>query len=290
MRKTWEIAARGNDRLGESALWHPTQNSVYWVDLYGSSIHRLDPSTGARRDWSVPETTILGSIAFLADGRLLIAIDRGVCIFDLETESSKVIVHPEEGRVGVAYNDAKVDRFGRYWFGTYDVAEAEPRGILYRLESGRAVVADSGYLVTNGPAFSPDGAVLYFSDTNGRRLFAYDVDVETGRLLGRRLFATFGPGEGNPDGLTVDREGCVWCAQYIAGRVSRFDPDGNVKSVIQLPAPNVTSCCLGGEALTTLYVTSGWTDALGPGSDGGSLFAIEVDVPGLPEPFARIDR
>lgn len=286
------IAAASRDRLGESPLWHPLQRMVWWVDFYGPVIHRLDPATGARRDWSIEGTSSIGSLAFLPDGRLLIAIDRGICVFDPQGGDIRPVAHPEEARFGIAYNDAKVDRRGRYWVGSYDVAETEPRGLLYRLGSdGVAEIADSGYLVTNGPAFSPDGAILYFSDTNGGRLFAYDVDVATGHLTGRRLFAAFGPGEGQPDGLAVDSAGHLWCALYRAGRVARFAPDGTPSGSVDLPCPNVTACCLGGEDLRTLYVTTGWTDAEGSGADGGgSLFTFEVETAGLPEPFAVLDR
>ena len=94
--------------------------------------------------------------------------------------------------------------------------------------------------------------------------------------------------EGVPDGLTVDAEGFLWCAHYGGGRLTRYAPDGTVTSVVDLPCPVVTSMGFGGPAMTTLFVTTGWSlgverqeDEAGP---GGALFAIETGIRGLPEP------
>jgi sugar lactone lactonase YvrE len=141
--------------------------------------------------------------------------------------------------------------------------------------------------VCNGPAFSPDGATLYFSDSLGKQILAYDLDVASGRLSRRRLFAS--ARDGLPDGMTVDSEGHLWCALYGAGEVRRFRPDGSVSGVVPLPVPNVTSCCLGGDDLRTLYVTSGWTGSTAGDDLGGSLFSRRVDVPGLPEPIFSVN-
>ena len=123
------------------------------------------------------------------------------------------------------------------WAGTFDVPETGPRGILYCLEAdGAWSVADSGFAVCNGPAFSPDGRTMYFSDSIGRRVLAYDISPATRIPANRRVFASFE--DGVPDGLTVDAEGCLWCALYGAGRLVRFAPDGAVVRVVN-PCPEV---------------------------------------------------
>ena len=285
----WTIVAQTRDRLGESAMWHAKERAIYWVDWYGPIVHRLRLDGGKLESWAIAGATILGSLVFVKGGRLMLALDGGLTLFDPATGGRKSFADPNGGRPSVSYNDSKVDRFGRLWVGTFDVPETEPRGILYCVDrTGRVTVADSGFPVCNGPAFSPDGRILYFSDSVGRRILAYDTAPDTPHLTNRRLFAVMGADEGLPDGLTVDAVGDVWCAHYGAGRVTRYAPSGQVKQVHHLPCPAVTSCSLGGDRLSTLYVTTGWSPGVQRAEDepgpGGALFAMEVDAQGLAEP------
>ena len=282
------LVAQTRDRLGESPLWHPGEQAIYWTDLYGPTLHRLRPG-GTVESWHVPGTSVIGSFVFVRGGCLLLAVDTGLVLFDPATGAFAPFADPNEGREGVIYNDSKVDRAGRLWVGTVDLVEKEPRGILYCVDpQGRSSVGDSGFIVCNGPAFSPRGDILYFSDSLGRRLIAYDLDPGSPRLRNRRLFAAMGPDEGIPDGLTVDAEGGVWCAHYGAGLLTRYAPDGTVLLRLQVPCPVVTAMGFGGPDMTTLYVTTGWAfgvkraeDEQGP---GGALFSYELGIRGIPEP------
>ena len=110
----------------------------------------------------------------------------------------------------------------------------------------------------------------------------------TGELNGAGL-----PDDGDLDlsrvlKFVLDSAGDVWCALYGAGRIARYAPGGQLKEVHSLPCPSVTSCSFGGEGLSTLYVTTGWSPGVRRPEDepcqGGALFSIEVDAQGLPEP------
>jgi sugar lactone lactonase YvrE len=288
------VAVETRDSLGESVFWHAGEQALYWIDFYGPVLHRWNPVSGVRNDWTIPGSQVVGSAVPANNGRVLLALDSGLHVFDPEDGSTRFFADPNGGRPGIGYNDAKVDRAGRYWIGTYDTEEREPRGILYCVASdGTASVADSGYMVCNGPAFSPKGRILYFSDTAGSRLLAYDLDLDTGRPGKARLFSRISADDGLPDGLTVDREGFLWCAHYGGGRVTRFAPDGDIDRTIELPVPYVTSCCFGGPSLETLYITtarSGMdTAALTASPSAGALFAIEPGVQGLPDRVFSVD-
>ena len=290
------VAVASEDALGESVLWQAGEQALYWIDFFGPTLHRWDPGSGARQEWAIPGTRHVGSAVSLGDGRLLLALDDGLHIFDPARTRVTFFADPNGGRPGIGYNDAKVDRAGRYWVGTYDEAERAPRGILYRVAAdGSAAVADSGYMVCNGPAFSPDGRILYFSDTAGRRLLAYDLDPATGALGVARPFAQIAEDAGLPDGLTVDADGYLWCAHYGGGRVTRFAPDGRIERTIALPVPFVTSCCFGGAALETLYITTARSGmdkaALAAAPSSGALFAVEPGVAGIADrPFRLGER
>ena len=288
------IVAQTRDRLGESAMWHAGEQAIYWIDWYGPIVRRMRPG-GAIESWTVPGTALIGSFVFVAGGRLMCAVDTGLVLFDPATGSFTPFADPNGGRPDIAFNDSKLDRFGRLWAGTCDLRETEPRGILYCVEAnGTAAVAESGYVVCNGPAFSPAGDVMYFSDTAGQRILAFDVDARSPVLRNRRMFAHVPNEDGLPDGLTVDAEGCLWCAHYGAGRLTRFAPDGAVNTVIELPCPTVTSMSFGGPGMTTLFVTTGWSPGVTRAEDepgpGGALFAIDTGIKGLAEAEFAIRR
>jgi sugar lactone lactonase YvrE len=282
------VLAQTRDRLGESAMWHAGEQAIYWVDLYGPVIHRMRLG-GPVESWAVPSTRFIGSFVFVTGGRLMLAVDTGLVLFDPGSGLFTPFVDPNAGREAVIFNDGKLDRSGRLWVGTVDLAETEPRGILYCVDAqGRVAVGDSGFIACNGPAFSPRGDVLYFSDSMGRRLLAYDLSPESPVLRNRRVFVTMAEHDGIPDGITVDAEGCVWCAHYGAGRLTRYAPDGSVNAVVELPCPVVTSMSLGGPDMTTLFVTTGWSPGVQRAEDepglGGALLAIETGISGLREP------
>ena len=280
--------------LGESAFWSVTTQQVRWVDADTAAIHSWNPMTLQHEVLTLVDAP-LGMILETSDARTLAFADRhGVALLDLETYSRLPVSDPERGRDGVGYNDAKVDPRGRLWLGTYDSAEVEPRGCVWLLEGDQAAhLADSGFVVVNGPTFSPDGGIIYVSDSVGRRILAYDIR-ENGSLARRRIFAQFLPEEGLPDGLTTDAEGCIWCAHWDGARVTRFSPQGERLTAVPMPVPRVTSVAFGGSNLSTLFVTTaryGLSPAqLRAAPGAGALFAIETGIQGraatpLPLPF-----
>ncbi len=130
---------------------------------------------------------------------------------------------------------------------------------------------------------------MYHTDTTTRRIVAYDVDLETGKLGNRRVFAEDAPGTGFPDGLTVDAAGCVWSAKWDGWRLVRYAPDGSVDRVVDLPVQRPSSMAFGGPGLDRLYVTSASvhlsTEELAAGPLAGALLVLdEPGTVGLPEP------
>lgn len=290
MSSDWQIVTQLHDKLGENALWHPIERAVYWIDWYGAIIHRYTPARDAAETWKVAGIESATAAVFARGGKLLLGSDKGLVLFDPASQALEPFADPLWGETGIAFNDGKVDHAGRFWVGTCELTEKEPRAAFHRIDGkGRSAIADDGFIICNGPAFSPDNRILYFSDTMGRKILAYDIDAKTGALSGKRVFAPLGENDGLPDGLTIDSAGDLWCAHYGVGKLSRFTPDGKRAEEIALPVPVVTSCCFGGDDLKTLYVTTGWTDQTATSIDradkGGALYARRVVTPGLPEPI-----
>lgn len=279
-----EVAVDCANELGESVLWSPEEGAVYWIDGIAPSLHRFVPATGAYLEARLPFDPPVGMIA-RADSGFVMSAAGGLFRYD-GIEGVTPIADPERGREGIVYNDAKPDRSGRLWFGSYDAACAEPRGALWRLGHDRqAALVDSGYTISNGPAFSPDGGRVYVSDSMARRIIAQDVHSDPPYLRNRRVFATTTLEEGLPDGLAVDADGGLWCAMWGGGCALRFDASGKRTARIEIAATQATSVAFGGDALDTIYITSATfelTEAARRAQPAaGALFAGAVDVAGV---------
>jgi len=279
------VAARNT--LGEGPVWCPREQALYWVDIEKSSLQRFDPQSGAVRRWVLPER--IGSFALRENGGAVLALASGFAFFDLETGALERLTAPEKDNPRNRFNDGKCDRAGRFWAGTMDDRLSQHTGALYCLDpllSCRRV--ESGIGIPNSIAWSPDDRVFYFADTMDRVIYAYDFDRAAGMIANRRIFCTMEGQAGAPDGSTVDAEGCLWNAQWDGWRVVRYDPEGRVERIVELPVQKPTSCMFGGPGLATLYVTSAIWDldeqALARQPLAGALLAMDVGVRGLPEP------
>ncbi|PLP37141.1 calcium-binding protein, partial [Klebsiella pneumoniae] len=155
-------------------------------------------------------------------------------------------------------NDGKVDRQGRFLFGSMDMREEEPSGALYRLDADLSLhVLKKDIIVSNAPCWSPSGETFYFADTWTGEICAWDYNTATGDLSGERVFCHVDRSEGGAaDGATVDSEGYLWNALVYAGKLVRYTPEGKVDRIIEMPVKKVTSVMFGGENLDVLYVTS----------------------------------
>jgi xylono-1,5-lactonase len=274
--------------LGEGPVWVERDAALYWVDIKGKKIFCLAEG-GELREWPTPWR--VGSLAPRSAGGFIAGTDAGIAHIDLDQGRFEIVARPEEHLPGNRFNDGKVDRHGRFWAGSMDDSESQASGTLYRFGPDLAgVVVDGDYNVTNGPAFSPSGDIMYHNDSARQVTYAFDLD-EDGEALNRRVFLQFGPGDGYPDGMTVDGEGCLWIAFWDGWCVRRFSPGGERIATVRIPVAKPTSCAFGGPDLDRLYVTSASIGldaaALAVQPNAGGLFMVVPGVRGLPEvPFA----
>jgi sugar lactone lactonase YvrE len=233
----------------------------------------------------------VGSIAPRAGGGFIAGTEQGIAEVDLSSGQLKLLFNPEKALPGNRFNDGKVDRASRFWAGTMDDSEREATGSLYRFGAGLSVdTVDSGYKVTNGPAFSPDGRRMYHNDSARQLTYVFDLD-EQGNATNRRVFREFGEGEGYPDGMTVDAEACLWIAFWDGWCLRRFSPAGDMLQKLDMPVSRPTSCAFGGPELDRLYVTSASIGldetAVRMQPNAGGLFMVTPGVRGVADvPFA----
>jgi sugar lactone lactonase YvrE len=210
----------------------------------------------------------------------------GLAAYDPAVGALKPLLALEPERAGNRFNDGKADAAGNLWIGSMDDAEKSPTGALYRVRPDLSWErADDCYVVTNGPAISPDGRTLYHTESTSRTIYAFDL-AEDGKIGRKRMFLRFSEDEGYPDGMTVDAAGKLWVAHWGGGCVTCRNGRGAVVAKIGLPTPFVTSCCFGGAGFATLFIT---TAKIGLAPEArekdplaGGLFAAAVGATGLP--------
>jgi sugar lactone lactonase YvrE len=267
-------------RLGEGPTWSVRQQALYWVDILGQTVLRLRPEDGSVATWQLPE--MIGWLIERANSEGFVAgLQRDIVYLNLEPLTIALIARPEPDLPDNRLNDAKADAQGCIWAGTLPLSADGGTGSLYRLSpEGRVTCLDRGYLVTNGPAMSPDGRYLYHNDSGRGTVYRFELG-DGGTLCNRRVFLRFRPEEGAPDGMTVDSRGALWIALWGGARVSRYTADGHLDRSVKLPASQITNCTFGGSALDRMFVTSAAEGADGEAMAGG-LFEIDPQVTGLP--------
>ncbi len=282
--------ARLGATLGEGPVWIARDAALWFVDIKQKKIHRFDPSRAALESWDAPGQ--VGWVLPADDGGLIAGLQGGLHRFDPATGAFNLLHAVETDMPGNRLNDATTDAEGRIWFGSMDDSEAADTGRIYRFECG--VVSDTGLApvsITNGPALSPDGRLLYHTDTLGQVIHVCDV-ADDGSLSNSRPFVRIAPGEGFPDGPIVDAEGCLWTGLFAGWEARRYAPDGTLLERIRFPVANVTKLAFGGEDLRTVYATTAAkgldAEAWATQPEAGDLFAFRADVTGLPVTEARL--
>jgi sugar lactone lactonase YvrE len=282
------VIGLSRDRVGESPVWDAARGALYWVDAAGSLLHRYIPLQERHDKWQTPFP--IGAVAPREGGGAILVLQDGFYAFDFADGRCVPLQRPEQGNNLVRFNDGKIDRQGRFIAGTaVQTGVQTPLGLLYRLNADLSLdVLERDIAIANGPCFSPDGTTFYFADSPLHQIFAYDYDTVTGAISNKRTFIDTHAFGSIPDGATVDSEGCIWVAFLEKDQLGRFDSDGRLDRLVDLPIRYPTSLTFGGEKHDTLFVTSishslsGRFVATGP--DAGGIFAVtDLGVTGIAE-------
>lgn len=282
----WKLEAE----LGEGPVWVEREQALYFVDIKKHTIHRFDPATGDKSSWEAPEQ--VGFVFPAQGGGFVAGLQSGLYRFDETSGAFSLIVKIDEDIPDNRLNDGIVDPGGRLWFGTMDNNERQKTGAFYCFDRGKLTrTAIDNIAITNGPAVSPDGKLLYPVDTLKGTIDVVDIGSD-GTLGERRPFVRIPPTDGHPDGPTVDSEGCVWISLYAGWEAWRYSPAGELLDKVRFPVANVTKIAFGGPDLRTAFATTArqllTPDEIAKQPEIGDLFAFRVDVPGIPCPLVRL--
>jgi D-xylonolactonase len=265
---------------GEGPLWHEDERALFWLDIPTGRLFRYDPVTGIN-ELAFQHDAEIGGFTIQADGSLLLFCTAGKILHWFNGAVTTVIDEiPAERET--RFNDVIADPAGRVFCGTMP----KPGGMaaLYRLDlDGSITLVYDDIAQSNGMGFTADRTSMFLTDTKFRAIYRMDYDEATGALDNRRAIIRTPEDNGAPDGLTVDRDDTIWSARWGGHGLFRYSADGELLGRVQLPPRNVSSVTFGGEDYGTAFITTATGGAARGGDIGdlaGSLFAIDVNVPG----------
>lgn len=180
-------------------------------------------------------------------------------------------------------NDLVLDREGGIWFtdlGKRRARETDYGGVYWCSPDGKTIkeVAHP-FLSANGIGLSPDERTLYVAETEGARLWAFDI-TGPGEVRrhpwpsphGGRLLHAAGGAYQRYDSLAVEACGNICVATLIEGGITVISPEGALVEFVPMPDRYTTNICFGGPDLRTAFITL---------SQSGRLVAVDWPRPGL---------
>jgi sugar lactone lactonase YvrE len=272
-----------SSKWGEGPIFW--QDHLYYVDIEGHALVRLNPQTGEEKIWDMDER--IGTVVPCQSGDLLCAGDSGIYRFNPLDGSKISLADPEaEKRPDNRFNDGKCDPGGRFWAGTISTVKKTGDASLYQLdESGSLKRMIPGVTNSNGICWDQEKKLMYYIDTPTQKVTVYDYDLANGKIENSRIavdFTKFGI-EGSPDGMTMDVEGMLWVAMCHGGAVLQINPDtGELLRKVLLPCVETTACTFGGNRLDRLFVTTGIHKTLEE-AGAGHVFVVDgLNAQGTP--------
>ncbi len=267
-----ELIFHNNSELLEGPCWDKVDGLLYFVSIKGDTVFCLNPETNKVRSYKTDGN--VGCVV-VKNGKLITAERSGIYERDLDDTNKKFILNVYEGD-DFRYNDGKLDLCGRLFVGTIGFNKRmENNCALYRIDSDNSYkTMVDGVTVSNGLGWTKDGKTMFYIDTPTHEVWKYDFDVTLGEMSNKTVFCKID--DGAPDGMCVDIDDTIWVAHWGGGKISHWDTKtGERIGEIQLPLTNVSSCCVGGENMDTLFITTAKCDGKDEPSAGG-LFKVKI--------------
>lgn len=269
---------------GEGPFWDAVADRLLLVDMLAGAVVELGADhRPIRHEYG----GVAAMIRRRSAGGLVLAVEHGYRALDDGLVpvggSHRVLSDP-----AIRMNEGGCDPQGRLYLGTMAYDQAEGAATLYRIDldgSAHPVLPD--VTISNGLQWRADGLAVFYNDTATHRISRFAFDPVSGTFGERTTVVGIPEGTGSPDGLAIDEDGGLWTALFGGGAVHRYDQEGRLTEVVELPVRDITSCAFGGPDRRTLYITTsrdGWGDARAEPA-AGAVFAVEAGVAGA-EQFA----
>ncbi len=259
--------------LGEGAFWHPTRGQFFWFDILNRKL--LTQDNGAR-EYVFDE--MASAAGWLDRDTLLIATERRLLRLDLNTGGQTDIAALDADNPVTRSNDGRADPKGGFWIGTMGKSAQFQAGSIYRLYQGEVRKIFDKITISNSICFSADGTFAHFSDTALGQVYKVALDSQGWPMGQPQVFLDLTKDGLNPDGAVLDASGLFWVAQWGAGRVAAYAPDGSFVRAVDVGGPHSSCPAFGGADLTTLFCTTALQDmdaqARAAFLDAGKVFAL----------------
>lgn len=281
-----ELLTNQKSILAEGPCWDDQTKTFIWVDIIGEKVFVYDPDDNNLRTYNTGQA-VGAAVPNRKDG-LVLALKDGFYSLNLNNGDIAPIHNGiEDNKKNNRFNDGKCDSYGRFWAGTMDTTGKIGAGSLYYLTPElkvQSVLNDVS--ISNGLAWSKGNRTMYYIDTPTKKVLAFDFDLELGIISNKKVVISIPDDQGAPDGMTIDREGMLWIAQWGGWCVSRWNPiNGELLEKVSLPVSRVTSCTFAGKNLDELYITTaseGLTkNELRKQANAGCIFKVKTDTTGF---------
>ena len=269
--------------LGEGLLWHPLRQELFWCDILENQL--LSRKGDATRHWQFNEN--ISAAGWTSETTLLIASETRLFDFNLETGAETFVAHLEPHDPGSRSNDGRADPQGGFWIGTMAKRGNTRPGTIYRYYRGELRMLFSNITVPNAMCFTPDGNHAYFSGTHDGKIWRSALDAQ-GWPTGEPVLIIDASAEGRLiDGMVCAADGTLWNAQYKAGKVAVYSPEGTLLAEHPIPGRHTTCPAFGGQDLTTLFCTTARQDVpaeeIAANPAHGQTFALHTETTGQAE-------
>ncbi len=301
LMQSWRQISTNPSVLGESPFWHPQEKMLYWADIAGGQVHRLNPLEGDVETWAMPSEP--GCFAPAKSGGFVIALRDRIVRAQAWGGDLVLLSLIDHDTDNTRSNDGKCDAAGRFWVGTMFEPRTAKNAQLLCWDGKALQLKQGNAMVANALAFSPDGLTVYWADTPQHTIWAWDFDGATSAMTNQRIFKQFAPKPegwvsgmpanagygGRPDGAAVDKQGNLWVAMFEGKRVVQLSPMGQELQSIEAPVTTCTMPAFGGDDMQTLYLTSARhnrsTEELAREPHMGCVFSLRVNAEGMPVNF-----
>lgn len=238
---------------GESPLWHPIKEQLYWVDVSHHKI--LTQENGKTIEIHFGE--FVTALGWIDENHLIAATETGLFTLNLSDLTRTLICSLESENEATRSNDGRTDPWGGFWISTMGKNAEEDAGKIYRYYKGEISVVVPSITIPNTICFDRNRCRAYFSDTMTQMLYVFDLDAESGVPIGKpRLFKDFSISNDGIDGAVVDMDGNLWIGVWNGENVIKLSPEKDILDLYQTGADRPTCPAFGGPNHQDLYVTT----------------------------------
>ena len=241
---------------------------------------------GKLNTWSFTES--VSAAGWIDEDHLIVATASSLIKLTLSTDKREVLVALENNMGHTRSNDGRADPWGGFWIGTMGYNAETNAGSIYRFYKGEIRQLHQNNTIPNSICFSPNQNFVYFADTRKKKIWKQKLDQSTGWPINNPVIFVDLESQGlQPDGSVCDSEGYLWNAQWGASRLARYNPNGRLDQVIDLPVSQVTCPSFGGDSFNTIYATTAYiglkSDKLNEEPLAGKVFYFQSEIVGLAE-------